>query len=56
MHARDMVAGINAGGTKAVYLPTFEEIRAYLDANAKPGDLVVTLGSGDVYKQTHKLL
>ena len=56
VHARDMVAGINAGGTKAVYLPTFEEIRAYLDANAKPGDLVVTLGSGDVYKQTQKLL
>ena len=56
VHARDMVAGIQAGGAKAVYLPTFEEIRAYLDAHAQPGDLVVTLGSGDVYKQTQKLL
>ena len=56
VHARDMVAGINAGGTKATYLPTFEDIRAYLDANAQPGDLVITLGSGDVYKQTQKLL
>ncbi len=56
VHARDMVAGINAGGGKAVYLPTFEEIRAYLDKNAHSGDLVVTVGSGDVYIQTKKLL
>ena len=56
VHAKDMVAGINAGGGNAKYIPTFEEIREYLDANAKPGDLVITLGSGDVYQQTKKLL
>ncbi len=57
VHARDMVAAINdheAG--KGIYLGTFENIRAYLDEHAKPGDLVLTLGSGDVYKQTKKLL
>lgn len=56
VHARDMVRGILNAGTKAVYMPTFEEINAYLEKHARPGDLVVTLGSGDVYIQTKKLL
>lgn len=56
VHARDMVAGINAAGANAVYLPTFEDIRAHLREHGQPGDLVVTLGSGDVYIQTKKLL
>ena len=56
VHARDMVAGVNESSHNAVYLPTFEDIRAYLDAHAAPGDLVVTVGSGDVYRQTKKLL
>lgn len=56
VHARDMVAGINAGGGNAIYLGTFEEIRKWLDDHASSGDVVITLGSGDVYKQTKKLL
>ena len=43
-------------GTEALYLPTFPDIRAWLDANGRPGDLVVTVGSGDVYRQTRTLL
>ena len=35
---------------------TFEEISEYLDAHAKPGDIVITVGSGDVYRQSRKLL
>lgn len=56
VHARDMVAAINRESDNAVYIPTFEEIRLYLDEHAEEGDLVVTVGSGDVYKQTRKLL
>lgn len=56
VHARDMVKGILEAGSKAEYLATFENIRDYLDAHATAGDLVVTLGSGDVYLQTRKLL
>lgn len=56
VHARDMVRAINAGGGRAVYLGTFENIRPYIDEHAAPGDLVVTIGSGDVYLQTNKLL
>ena len=56
VHARDMVKGINAATDNALYIPTFEEIRAWLDENARPGDLVITVGSGNVYAQTRKLL
>ena len=56
VHARDMVAAINETSRNAVYIPTFEEIRVYLDEHAEAGDLVVTVGSGDVYRQTKKLL
>ena len=34
----------------AVYLPTFEEITDYVAANAQSGDLILTMGGGDVYK------
>ena len=56
VHARDMVAAINRTSANALYIPTFEEIRLYLDEHAEAGDLVVTVGSGDVYRQTKKLL
>ncbi|NCB30150.1 MAG: UDP-N-acetylmuramate--L-alanine ligase, partial [Clostridia bacterium] len=56
VHAKDMVKAIHDSGGHAIYLGTFESIRAYLNAHASPGDVVITLGSGDVYKQTKKLL
>lgn len=56
VHARDMVAGINESTNNALYLGTFENIRDWLDKNAQRGDVVITVGSGDVYKQTKKLL
>lgn len=34
----------------AHYLATFEEITRFVTANAKPGDLILTMGGGDVYK------
>ena len=56
VHARDMVAGINRETHNAQYLGTFENIAAYLDGHAVPGDIVITVGSGDVYRQSQKLL
>lgn len=56
VHARDMVKAINDSGITAEYIPTFELIREWVDKNASEGDMVITLGSGDVYKQTNKLL
>ena len=40
----------------AVWFPTFPEIAAYVRAHAQPGDLVLTLGCGDVYKCAHLIL
>lgn len=34
----------------AHYLPTFEDITAFVTANVQPNDLVLTMGGGDVYK------
>ncbi len=33
-----------------VWFPTFEEIADYMECQTEPGDLVLTLGCGDVYK------
>lgn len=55
IHARDLVAAISPNSPCA-YIPTFEEISAYLDEHAVPGDIVITLGSGSVGKETKKLL
>ena len=56
VHAKDMVKAINEATGNAEYIATFEEISDWLLDNAEEGDIVVTLGSGDVYKQTYKLL
>ncbi len=39
-----------------VCLDTFQEIADYVMANAKPGDLVITLGCGDIYKCARLML
>lgn len=56
VHARDMVQSIRESGTEALYLQSFADIRCYLDAYAQPGDIILTLGSGDVFTQSQKLL
>jgi len=55
IHARDLVAAIEPN-SPCEYIATFEEIRDYLDEHASPGDIVITLGSGSVGKETKKLL
>lgn len=40
----------------SVWFETFEEIAEYVLANAKSGDLVITLGCGDVYKCAKQML
>lgn len=40
----------------SVWFNTFEEIKDYVLANAEPGDLVITLGCGDIYKAAKLML
>ena len=39
-----------------VWFPTFEEISQYVMERAQPGDLVITLGCGDIYKAAKKMV
>lgn len=46
VHSCDLAAAID----KAVYMNDFGAIERYIRQNAKPGDLVMTVGAGDVFK------
>lgn len=48
IHTKDLADKIPG----AVWFETFDEIADYLLQNVAPGDLVITLGCGDVYKIT----
>ena len=43
-----MVDKINELGKKAIYIPDFEDVVKYIKENAKPKDIVLTLGAGTV--------
>lgn len=42
--------------TSGVYLATFPEIADYVAARVQPGDLVLTMGGGDVYKCARQII
>jgi UDP-N-acetylmuramate--alanine ligase len=48
--SRDLVAQIGFCGRQAAYRPTFEQIGRHLRAELREGDLVVTMGAGDIWK------
>ncbi len=39
-----------------VYMNDFDAIARYVRTNAKPGDMVITMGAGDIYKVGRKLV
>lgn len=43
-----LVEGMKAHGVNAVWTPTFDDTEAYLRAHWQPGDLVITMGCGDI--------
>lgn len=46
IYSKDLAAKIDG----CVWFPTFEEVAKYVADNAQSGDLIITLGCGDVYK------
>ena len=52
VHASDLGKKID----RAVWFETFNEIADYIFSNAKTGDLVITLGCGDIYKAAKLIL
>ncbi len=41
---------ISSNGKQTLYIKGFENIVEYLDKNASSGDLIITMGAGDIYK------
>ena len=48
IHARDLVRRIRESGREALYLSSFTEIVDHLAVHARHGDLILTMGAGDV--------
>jgi len=48
--SQQMVARICSAGRAAHYLPSLDAVCAHLEKNVVAGDLVVTMGAGDVWK------
>ena len=55
--SRDVAEAINADQPgKARYFGSFGEIEDYLDKVTEPGDLVLTMGAGDIFRVGEELL
>lgn len=50
VNAQILAERIRANGTEAIFIDGFEKICNYLKEKVKPGDLVVTMGAGDIWK------
>ncbi len=53
---QSIVDEIKSRGKDAIYIPEFEDIANYIKEHAKPGDLVLTLGAGNVNQIADLLL
>lgn len=56
IHSKDLQAEIRRQGTEVDYFSTFEEIENFLLKNCHPGDLVITMGAGDIVNVGEDLL
>ncbi|MBQ1508235.1 MAG: UDP-N-acetylmuramate--L-alanine ligase, partial [Erysipelotrichaceae bacterium] len=52
----DLAEEIQKLGTDCLYLPTFSEIEDHLRAQIRPGDLVITMGAGNIVQVGESLL
>lgn len=48
--SKDLVNKINELSQKAIYISDFNQIVSYVKENAKPNDIVLTLGAGTITK------
>ena len=54
--SQDIADRIEKLGTKAHSFDSFDEIETFILTNCNPGDLVITMGAGDIYKVGEHLL
>ena len=51
----DIADLVNASGGKAIYIPDFEQIKKYILENVGEGDLLITMGAGNVVDIANQL-
>ena len=56
VHAEDLVQRVVNNGQRARHLPQFDAIVDYLRGEVREGDLVVTMGAGDVWQIGRRLV
>ena len=56
INAQILVDSMLANGTQALFIESFEAICDYLKNNVGPGELVVTMGAGDIWKVADEYL
>jgi len=56
IHSKDLVDAINKETSNAVYAYSFEEAVRLIKEGAQSGDLVITMGAGNIYKVGEMLL
>ncbi len=54
--SKDLQSEIKKLGKKCQYFPTFDEIENFILENCSPGDLLITMGAGDIVKVGENLL
>jgi len=54
--SQDLVAQIRLNGGMAIYLKTFEEIGRYLQGRLASGDLLVTMGAGNIWEVADEIV
>ncbi len=52
IHSRDLADAIEG----SVYISGFDKIAEYFKENAKPGDIILTIGAGDIFKVGEMIL
>ncbi len=50
IHSKDLVDAVNKNSKNAIYIKEFSDVAKYFLENASPGDMVITMGAGDVYQ------
>ena len=56
IHSTDLLKLVEEKGTECYYFPTFEEIEKFLLENCMNGDLLITMGAGNVVEIGESLL
>lgn len=56
VHSRDLRDAIIDKGLDGIYLKTFKEIENYLKNNSKEGDIIITMGAGNIFLVGEEIL